>query len=124
MSPDMATVLRRDGRIAGALYLVVVLTGMFCLAYVPQRAGGSYVDAVSHQGLFRAGIAAFLATAQVASQSLNWSLKSAGDAKSRPGMNDVSNQPLRRSTTPFDSGSRGGSNTSLVARVPMNAGTP
>ena len=27
MSPDMATVLRRDGRIAGALYLVVVLTG-------------------------------------------------------------------------------------------------
>ena len=60
MSPDMATVLRRDARIAGALYLVVVLTGMFCLAYVPQRAGGSYVDAVSHQGLFRAGIAAFL----------------------------------------------------------------
>ena len=32
MSPGMATALRRDGRIAGALYLVVVLTGMFCLA--------------------------------------------------------------------------------------------
>ena len=58
------------------------------------------------------------------SQSVNWSLKSAGDPKSRPGMNEVSNQPLRRSTTPFDSGSRGGSSTSLVARVPMNAGTP
>lgn len=58
------------------------------------------------------------------SQSVNCSLKSAGEAKSRPGMNEVSNQPLQRSTTPLDSGSRGGSNTSLVARVPMNAGTP
>ena len=39
-------------------------------------------------------------------------------------MNEVSNQPLRRSTSPLDSGSFGGSSTSLVARVPMNAGTP
>ena len=39
-------------------------------------------------------------------------------------MNEVSNQPLRRSTIPLDSGSRGGSSTSLVASVPMNAGDP
>ncbi len=39
-------------------------------------------------------------------------------------MKDVSNQPLRLSTTPLDSGSRGGSSTSLVASVPMNASTP
>ena len=58
------------------------------------------------------------------SQSLNWALKSAGEANERPGMNEVSNQPLRRSTMPLDSGSRGGSNTSLVASVPMNAATP
>jgi hypothetical protein len=32
-------------------------------------------------------------------------LKSSGDAKDRPGMNEVSIQPLRRSTIPFDSGS-------------------
>ena len=39
-------------------------------------------------------------------------------------MKEVSNHPLRRSTTPLDSGSRGGNNTSLVARVPMNEATP
>ncbi len=60
MNPDTCSTLRRNGRVAGALYLVMVLAGMFCLAYVPQRAGGSFVDAASHQGLFRAGIAAFL----------------------------------------------------------------
>jgi len=60
MSPDMATALRRDGRIAGALYLVVVLTGMFCLAYVPSQVGGSFANARAHQGLMGAGIAAFL----------------------------------------------------------------
>ena len=54
------------------------------------------------------------------SQSVNWVLKSAGDAKSRPGMNEVSNQPFRRSTTPLDSGSRGRSSTTLVAKVPAN----
>jgi hypothetical protein len=58
------------------------------------------------------------------SQSVNCSLKSAGDANLRPGMNEVSNQPLRRSTTPLDSGSLGGSSTSLVAKVPMNDATP
>jgi hypothetical protein len=58
------------------------------------------------------------------SQSVNWALKSAGEVNVRPGMNEVSNQPLRRSTTPLDSGSRGGSSTSLVARVPMNKVRP
>jgi hypothetical protein len=29
-------------------------------------------------------------------------LKSDGEAKSRPGMNEVSKKPLRRSTIPFD----------------------
>ncbi|MBP3985242.1 DUF4386 domain-containing protein [Pseudoxanthomonas helianthi] len=53
--------LRRDGRVAGALYLVVVLTGMFCLAYVPSQSGGMIAEAAAHAGLFRAGIAAFLA---------------------------------------------------------------
>ena len=54
-----------DGRMAGLLYLIVVLTGMFCLAYVPQRLGGgdpatAMAGAVAHIGLFRAGIAAFM----------------------------------------------------------------
>src|SRR3546814_12904164 len=58
------------------------------------------------------------------SQSVNCVLKSAGEENDRPGMNEVSNHQLRRSTTPFDSGSRGGSNTNLVASVHMNASTP
>ncbi|MFZ5605860.1 MAG: DUF4386 domain-containing protein [Pseudomonadota bacterium] len=52
--------LRRDGRVAGALYLVVVLSGMFCLAWVPGQLGGSAAAAAAHADLFRAGIAAFL----------------------------------------------------------------
>ena len=55
-----STSLRRDGRVAGALYLVVVLTGMYCLAYVPGQVGGTLVQASAHAGTFRAGIAAFL----------------------------------------------------------------
>lgn len=53
-------------RRAGALYLIVVLTGIFTLAYVPSRiplSGDPVValDAVrAHEPLFRAGIAAFL----------------------------------------------------------------
>ena len=39
-------------------------------------------------------------------------------------MNEVSKNPLRRSTIPLDSGSRGGSRTSVVAKVPVNAATP
>ena len=41
----------------------------------------------------------------VVSQSPNWVLKSAGEVKSRPGMKEVSKNPLRRSTMPLDSGS-------------------
>ena len=41
----------------------------------------------------------------VPSQSVNWVSKWAGDLKSRPGMNEVSKNPLRRSTMPLDSGS-------------------
>ena len=61
MNGNAALGLRRDGRVAGALYLVVVLTGMFCLAYVPSQSGGTIAEAAAHEGLFRAGIAAFLA---------------------------------------------------------------
>ena len=61
MNGNAALGLRRDGRVAGALYLVVVLTGMFCLAYVPSQSGGTIAKAAAHAGLFRAGIAAFLA---------------------------------------------------------------
>ena len=39
-------------------------------------------------------------------------------------MNEVSKKPLRRSTIPFDSGSRGGSRSSVVANVPVNPATP
>lgn len=61
MSGGSASGLRRDGRIAGALYLAVVLTGMYCLAYVPSQTGATIAAASAHAGLFRAGIAAFLA---------------------------------------------------------------
>ena len=60
MMQDIASRLRRDGRVAGALYLVVVLAGMVCLAYVPSRTGATLADASAHADLFRAGIAAFL----------------------------------------------------------------
>ena len=61
MSAGIGNALRRDGRIAGALYLVVVATGMFCLAWVPSQLGTGVADAAAHMGLFRAGIAAFMA---------------------------------------------------------------
>jgi hypothetical protein len=60
MSRDGASRLRRDGRVSGALYLVVVLAGMFCLAYVPSQVGTTLAEASAHSGLFRAGIVAFL----------------------------------------------------------------
>ena len=60
----------------------------------------------------------------LANQSVNWASKSAGDEKSRPGMKEVSKNPLRRSTTPLDSGSLGLSRCSVVARVPVNALEP
>ena len=61
MSAGIGNALRRDGRIAGALYLVVVATGMFCLAWVPSQLGTDVADAAARIGLFRAGIAAFMA---------------------------------------------------------------
>lgn len=60
MTAGDASGFRRDGRIAGALYLVVVLAGMFCLAWVPSRLGSGIVAAAENVSLFRAGIAAFL----------------------------------------------------------------
>lgn len=54
------------GRAAGVLYLVVVVTGIFSLIYVPSQitvSGDTYATAdniVTHSSLFRAGIAAFL----------------------------------------------------------------
>ena len=59
MTPDTRQ-FRHNGRIAGVLYLVVVLSGMFCLAYVPAQVGTTLTEASAHAGLFRAGIAAFL----------------------------------------------------------------
>ncbi len=59
MSVGATSALRRDGRIAGALYLVVVLTGIYCLAYVPSQSGATVAEVSAHAGLFRAGIAAF-----------------------------------------------------------------
>ena len=61
MSAGIGNALRRNGRIAGALYLVVVATGMFCLAWVPSQLGTDVADAAARIGLFRAGIAAFMA---------------------------------------------------------------
>lgn len=54
------------GRLAGALYLVVVLTGLFSLAYVPGQIvvdgdlQATLANIVASQSLFRAGIASFL----------------------------------------------------------------
>ena len=44
----------------GPLYLLVVLSGMFCLAWVPGQLGDSAATVAAHAGLYRAGIAAFL----------------------------------------------------------------
>ena len=61
----MPHALPRGGRSAGLLYLVVVLTGLFCLAYVPAQLAGADAHAaldnvVARQALFRQGIAAFV----------------------------------------------------------------
>lgn len=53
-------------RLAGALYLVVVVTGLFSLIYVPSQitvtgnAQATINNIVANSALFRAGIAAFL----------------------------------------------------------------
>lgn len=61
----MSCVLAREGRFAGLLYLVVVVTGLFCLAYVPGQLAGADAQAVldnmvARQGLVRQGAAAFI----------------------------------------------------------------
>lgn len=59
----MGIVGTRNGRLAGLLYLVVVATGMFCLAYVPSQvatASGPLAGIAAHESLYRQGIAAFL----------------------------------------------------------------
>ena len=50
----IASALRRDGRVAGALYLVVVLTGMFCLAWVPSQLGTDAAGAAAQAASVRA----------------------------------------------------------------------
>lgn len=50
-----------------------------------------------------------------------WSLKSAGEAKQRPGRNEVSRYPLNRSTNPFASGSPGLQMITLIPSMPRNA---
>ncbi|MGH8817465.1 MAG: DUF4386 domain-containing protein, partial [Achromobacter pestifer] len=57
---------RSLGRLAGALYLVVVATGLFSLAYVPSRLSGhgdpaaTVANLLAMETLFRAGIASFV----------------------------------------------------------------
>lgn len=57
---------RAAGRLAGALYLVVVVTGLFCLAYVPGQLTvvgnprATLANIVASDSIFRMGIAAFL----------------------------------------------------------------
>ena len=48
-------------------------------------------------------------------------LKSSGEAKIRPGRNDVSRYWLARSTTPLNSGSRAGASFRLAPIEPVNA---
>lgn len=57
---------KRTARIAGLLYLIVVLTGMFSLAYVPSQinagddAAATVRNLIAHESLFRLGIVAGL----------------------------------------------------------------
>lgn len=56
---------QRTGRLAGGVYLVVIATGIFSLAYVPSRISvgddpaATLANVIAHADLFRAGIAAF-----------------------------------------------------------------
>jgi hypothetical protein len=47
-------------------------------------------------------------------------LKSNGEVNVRPGRNEVSKNPLRRSTRPLDSGSRAGASLIRTPNVPAN----
>lgn len=52
--------MERNARMAGVLYLIVVTTGLFCLAWIPARVDDGIAAASANADLFRAGIAAFL----------------------------------------------------------------
>lgn len=61
----MPHALHPGGRLAGVLYLIVVVTGIFCLAYVPAQLAGADAGAmldnvVARQALFKQGVAAFV----------------------------------------------------------------
>ncbi len=61
----MAHTLRREGRLAGMLYLVVVLTGIFSLAYVPAQIAAPDTELtlfrmIIEHTLVRQGMAAFI----------------------------------------------------------------
>ena len=85
--------------------------------------GGSTLIAPRSTGSASTGRAPVARTRRVfarGNHADNWSLKSPGPANERPGRNEVSKNPLFRSITPFDSGSRGGSNRIRVPSVPAN----
>ena len=56
--------------------------------------------------------------ALVVIQSVSCSLKSPGPVKVRPGRNEVSKNPLRRSTSPLNSGSLAGASLIRTPSVP------
>lgn len=62
----MGIIARHHSRVAGLLYLLVVVTGIFCLAYVPSRIvvandpTATLVNIAAHESLYRQGIAAFM----------------------------------------------------------------
>lgn len=66
MEAGMPRNLIGTGRLAGLLYLIVVLTGIFCLAYLPSQVvvdndpRATLANVLERASLFRWGIAAFL----------------------------------------------------------------
>jgi hypothetical protein len=63
---EMGMDTRDTGRLAGALYLLVVVTGMYSLAYVPSQLNvvgdpqSTLNRIVASESLFRSGVAAFM----------------------------------------------------------------
>ncbi|WP_286968176.1 DUF4386 domain-containing protein [Flavobacterium sp. UBA4854] len=62
MNQESKLSFRNTGRVAGLLYLVIVLTGIFSLGYVPSllivwnHADITFSNIVNHESLFRLGI--------------------------------------------------------------------
>lgn len=62
----MGIVGMRHSRVAGLLYLLVVVTGFFCLAYVPSQIVAAndplatLANIIAHEPLYRQGLAAFM----------------------------------------------------------------